>query len=210
MAGLGLKFALPLMLAVALAATSGCQNREAAAAPPSHDSTARTTTVDSTLPREESLRRFRVGLDSIGELAGGAASREALVKAFVAAIETRDSAAFASLTLTRQEYAWIYYPTNPQGLPPYELAPGLLWFMIETRGRIGLQRALAAYAGQPLRVVRSECLGQPSVEGENRIWGPCTITRRQDRGGLITERLFGPIIERHGRFKFVNYANKLD
>lgn len=82
--------------------------------------------------------------------------------------------------------------------------------MLETRGRIGLQKALEQRGGQKLRMVRSACDGKPSVEGDNVIWGPCTVTRRQDRGDLITERLFGPIIERHGRFKFVNYANKLD
>lgn len=198
------------LLAVALAAGSGCRQRKAAATPPSGRAATAGTTVDSTIPRDEALRRFRDGVDSVAELTGGAASRDDLIRSFVKALETRDSAAFRSLTMTRQEYAWIYYPTTPQGLPPYDLAPGLLWFMLETRGRIGLQKALEQRGGQKLRMVRSACDGKPSVEGDNVILGPCSITRRQDRGDLITERLFGPIIERHGRFKFVNYANKLD
>jgi hypothetical protein len=31
----------------------------------------------------------------------------------------------------------------------------------------------------------------------------------QAPGDTVDERLFGPIVERHGRFKFVSFANKL-
>ena len=42
--------------------------------------------VDSILPREEALRRFREGLPPVDSLSGGAESRDALVAEFVRAL----------------------------------------------------------------------------------------------------------------------------
>ena len=166
--------------------------------------------VDSAIPREEALRRFRNGLQPLDTLTGGAESRDALVRQFVTALEQGDTSALGRLVMTRQEFAWIYYPENPQGLPPYDLSPDLLWFMLENRGTIGLAHLVRERMGSRLSYVRYQCDSLPSVEGENRVWGPCTVARRQGDGKLVMERLFGLILERRGRFKFVNYANKLD
>jgi hypothetical protein len=165
--------------------------------------------VDSVVPREVALRRFRVGLDSVAALSGGAPSQDELVRRFVRALEQRDTAAIRSLVMTKAEYAWLYYPTNPQGLPPYELAPDLLWFTLEGRSRQGIAAALDARAGYPLHVVGYACDPVTSREGENTVYGPCTIRRVQAPGDTVTERLFGPVIERAGVWKFVSYANKL-
>jgi hypothetical protein len=35
------------------------------------------------------------------------------------------------------------------------------------------------------------------------------VRRVQAPGDTVRERLFGPILERGGRFKFVSYANRL-
>jgi hypothetical protein len=35
------------------------------------------------------------------------------------------------------------------------------------------------------------------------------VRRLPSPGDSVSERLFGPIVERGGRFKFVSYANKL-
>jgi hypothetical protein len=52
------------------------------------------------------------------------------------------------------------------------------------------------------------CDASPSRDGGNLIWGPGALRLR--RSGQVTqERLFGLIIERKGRFKFVSCTNKL-
>jgi hypothetical protein len=43
-------------------------------------------------------------------------------------------------------------------------------------------------------------------EGRNRRWTDCTVSV-QTAAGVSRERLFGAIIERDGRFKFLSYAN---
>jgi hypothetical protein len=166
--------------------------------------------VDSAIPREEALRRFREGLPSVDSLAGGATSQAGLVREFVRALERSDTATLGRLVMSRQEFAWVYYPDTPQGLPPYDLSPDLLWFLLENRGVIGLSHLVQERMGFPLGYSAYQCDPVPSVEGENRVWGPCGVTRRQPDGSLVTERLFGLILERRGRFKFVSYANKLD
>jgi hypothetical protein len=165
--------------------------------------------VDSVIPREESLRRFRLGLDSVDALTGSAASRDQLVRRFVRALETRDTAALRTLLMTKAEFAWVYYPTNPQGLPPYDLEPGLLWFLVDSRSRQGISAALEERAGRPLGFAGYSCDPVPSREGANTVVGPCLVHRVQAPGDTVKERLFGPIIERGGRYKFVSYANKL-
>ncbi len=185
-------------------ALGACAEREAAAAPPAH----RPTHVDSILPRAEALRRFQASARPADGLAHGVPSRDALVHAFVRALETRDTAGLRALALTRDEYAFLYYPTASQGLPPYDLPPDLLWFMLQSASDKGLTRLLAARAGGGLGYERYRCDPEPSREGANLLWGPCLVRHR--RGGrMVTERLFGLVIERAGQFKFVSYGNKL-
>ncbi len=182
-------------------AAAGCSRSEA--------EPGRAAVVDSVIPREESLRRFRLGLDSTDALAGGAGSRDALVRLYIHALERRDTAELRGLLMTQAEFAWAYYPTNPQGRPPYDLAPGLLWFMLDSGSRQGLAAALESRAGRPLHIAGYACDPVASHEGENTVVGPCLVRRVQAPGDTVLERLFGPIIERRGTFKFVSYANKL-
>lgn len=164
--------------------------------------------VDSTLPIAVLLDRFREGLDHPAELSGGAASLDDLVRQFVRAVEETDSAAFAALALTRAEFAWLYYPHLPEAAPPYELEPGLMWFMIETNSGRGLRTLLDERGGRPLGVVSYSCEGERH-HGPVTIWAPCVLRRLQAEADTVAESLFGPIVSRDGRFKFVSYANQL-
>lgn len=165
--------------------------------------------VDSALPRQQALRQFREGVPAPAALTGGARSRDALVRAFVRATEAGDTAALRALVLTRAEFAWLYYPTTPQGLPPYDLSPSLLWFLTEGASSQGLRRLLDERAGQSLGYVGHDCDPRPSREGENRVWGPCVVRRVRAPGDTVAERLFGQILERGGRFKLVSFANRI-
>jgi hypothetical protein len=183
----------------------------AAAACGSESAVARSNTpmhVDSSISPAVELARFREGLTQPRELASGANSRDGLVGAFVRALAKRDTGALADLLLTRAEFAYLYYPTNPQAQPPYNLSPGLMWFMLEGHSRRGVTQLLAQRAGQELHFAGYTC--QRSLrQGENTVWTGCTVRRRASDGQTMIETLFGPIVERDGRFKFASYANKL-
>jgi len=191
-----------LVLVLACLAPAACGGEgQAASRAPAH--------VDSIVPRAVELSRFRDGLLEPTELAGGAASRDALVRRYVTALERADTAGLAALALTRAEFAYLYYPTNPEALPPYDLGPGLMWFMLEQNSQKGLAHALEDRGGHPLGYVGYRCDATPSRQGANTVWGPCLVRHRQPGGDVIEERLFALILERQGRFKFVSLANKL-
>ena len=164
--------------------------------------------VDSIVPRDVELARFRAGLTEPAALTGGAPSREALVRRFMTALEHRDTSTLGGLLLTRAEFAYLYYPTNPEAKPPYDLSPGLMWFMMDGRSRQGLAHALEDRGGQALHYLGHSCTSR-SLQGENTVWAGCVVRRRQGTRDVVTELLFGPIVQRDGRYKFVSYSNKL-
>ena len=165
--------------------------------------------IDSLVPRDTALARFREGVGRVDGLTGGAPSRDTLIQRFVAALEAADTGALAGLVLSRAEFAWLYYPTVPEARPPYDLRPGLMWFLLEGNSAKGLRRALEELGGRPLRVVGIGCEGEPRQYGPNRIHPLCVVRRLDAPGDTVEQRLFGPIVEREGRFKFVSLANKL-
>ena len=165
--------------------------------------------VDSVLTREEALRRFREGLPPVTELAGGQKSRDTLVVSFLRALKAQDTLALASMAVTRAEFAYLYYPTTPQGFPPYDVEPGLMWHLLLERSNRGLRRSLAAYGGSELRLLSYDCGKEMSREGDNTVVGPCILQVRDKQGKTTSLRLFSQILERNGRYKFLSYANKL-
>lgn len=164
--------------------------------------------VDSAQSIDTLLAGFREDLDRPTAFRGGATSLDALIERFVSAVEHGDSTAFREMALTRAEFAWLYYPHLPEAAPPYELEPGLLWFMIETNSGRGLRTLLGERGGRPLAVVGYACEGERH-HGPVTIWAPCVIRRLQAEADTMSEGLFGPIVSRDGQFKFVSFANKL-
>jgi hypothetical protein len=166
--------------------------------------------IDSIIPREEALRRFRTNLPPVDALEGGRGSRDSLVAAYLVALGARDTATLAAMAVSRAEFGYLYYPTTPQGRPPYDLAPELMWFLLHQRSDRGLRKALEIYGGQDLTLLGYDCGPGESVEGENTVWGPCQVRFRRAEGDTVSRRLFNQIIARGGRFKFLSYGNKLD
>lgn len=185
-------------LAALLAACGGAEAKTAAAG-----------VVDSLVSRDTAIARFQLALPPVTSLEGGAGNRDQLVRRFVAALQKRDTAGLRSLLLNRSEFGWLYYPTNPEGRPPYNLTPQLMWFMVEGRTEQGYLKLLERRSGKPLNVVGYRCESEPSHQGENTVWGPCVVLRKTESSDTLAERLFGQIVERAGRYKFVSYANKL-
>jgi hypothetical protein len=162
--------------------------------------------VDSILPLNESIRRFRVGLTAVTTLSGGAESRAALVRAFVRAVERSDTATIRRLVMDRAEFAYLYYPSSPLAAPPYSQPPGLLWLQFQLNSEKGIVRVLRRYGEHAVPYASHRCPAARARQGENLLWEGCTLRLAVD-GDTVEKRLFGTIVERGGRFKFVSYAN---
>ncbi|MFL5575454.1 MAG: hypothetical protein ACJ79S_05740 [Gemmatimonadaceae bacterium] len=165
--------------------------------------------VDSVLPPEEALRRFREGLSPVARLDGGARSRDGLVADFARAVERGDSVALRRLEISRAEFAYLFYPSSIYTRPPYREQPEIVWILQRAKGGSGYRRLVQRFAGRPLGYRGYRCALEPRIQGENRLWGECTVAYRNAHGDSVTTRLFGAILERGGRFKFINYANDL-
>ncbi|HEX5632144.1 MAG TPA: hypothetical protein VFX50_02915 [Gemmatimonadales bacterium] len=199
----------PIAFALGLAAlVAACSSGERAPARADSAAAAKPQVVDSILPIEEHLRRFRKGLPEVAALEGGAASDTALVRDFLAAVAARDSSALSRLVLSRAEFAWLYYPAHLYARPPYELDPGTSWTLMQGNSAKGFVRILRDYGGKELRYVTHGCAPAGTVQAPVEEWNACEVAVRVD-GALVTKRMFGSIVRLDGRYKFVSYANDL-
>jgi hypothetical protein len=204
-------FRISQLVTLSLAmATGACTGREAnGSTNTAHASRRSTGYVDSIFPPEEALRRFRRGLPEVSTLSEASPSRDALIRRFVRAVESSDTTAIRAMVLNRAEFAYLYYPPSSFARRPYLTSPALLWFLTQQNSEKGITRLLRRYGGRPLGFVGFECEPEPSQQGENKLWQACAVRFTNAAGDTLTRRLFGAIIERAGRYKFVSYANDL-
>ncbi|HSE53529.1 MAG TPA: hypothetical protein VLB00_15170 [Gemmatimonadales bacterium] len=164
--------------------------------------------IDSILPMPEYLRRFRAGLTEPDGFQGGAGSRDALARQFLAAVSARDTGAFAAMMISRAEFAWLVFPHHIYATPPYELDPAIFWMQLTAGSAKGLGRTLERLGGKPLAYRALDCRRDTLQirSGAIRVWSSCGV-RYREGDNLLTRRLFGSIIEREGRFKLLSFAN---
>jgi len=167
--------------------------------------------VDSLRPIEDEIRRFQ---QDAGEPASGfsfgATSSDALVTAFVRALEQSDTTALARLVVNRKEFGYLVYPTSPNVRRPYRQSPVLVWLRRAAATNKGASRLLSRFGGRTLGYAGYACPGAPAREGANTLWNACFVNVASATGGDTARlRMFGPIIERGGRYKFLSLANGL-
>lgn len=194
---------LSIAAVAAACARDGEQAAPAADLPPGY-------VIDSALPIDTLLARFRATLpDTPTTLAGGESSPERLTQALLGALTAQDTATIRRLVLSRSEFAWLYYPHTRYTKRPYELGPELLWIQVSENSEKGIVRLLRRYGGSSLRFERLACPDSATIEGPNTITGPCQVTFAAADSSARTLQIFGSIIAREGRHKFVSYANEL-
>lgn len=164
--------------------------------------------IDSALPPEESLRRFRLGLPAVTGLANASNSRDALVNRFIKAIERSDTSDLRAMVMSRPEFAYLYYPDSPHARPPTAQPPGVVWFLQLQASQRGVSRALARFGGSPLDARGYVCAEPPRRAGPATVWDDCALNLGRSRDSVAL-RLFGGIIELHGRYKFLSFTNDL-
>jgi len=161
--------------------------------------------VDSLFPIEEELRRFNAGLERPTSLSGGGASRMDLVDRFVRALVAGDTRTLRSLLISRAEFGYFVFPESPYSRPPYKTKPGLIWMQLTSNSERGMVRMLDRLAHRRVYVSDLRCAAQVEREGSNRYWRDCTMLVNAGSGVSKRLQLFGKIIERDGRAKFVSY-----
>ena len=207
------RLALACATLVILAACSGAEGPRPpsadtgadVAAAPEAPTTAQVPTVQQLV--DSSLRDFRRGLPEVDALEGGESGRDALVRRFVNAVTARDTTTLRRMLITRAEYAWLYFPDARLARPPYGIDPAFLWMQVGSNTDRDLPKAFAA-VGPGASYAGVSCPDSTLREGPNRIHERClAVVARGARRDTLS--LFGTILERNGRFKFLSYANRL-
>ena len=197
------------LAAMAALVAAGCERAAAARTRPAEANTGAATgiKVDSILPPGEALRRFQADVPVVTDLDAAARSRDDLVGAFVSLLESADTAALANLVISRAEYAFIYFPSSVYSRKPYELAPDIAWMLNEQNSRKGATRLARRLAGRDISY-RGYACGSAVREAENSFWRNCQVTYIDPATARpVTRTLFGAVMERGGRYKFLSYAN---
>jgi hypothetical protein len=166
--------------------------------------------IDSILPVEEELRRFRteLGGHTVTRLANASTSRDALVRRFMMALARSDTGDLKRMALQPREFADLVYPESPYTHPPYHQSPALVWYQIENGSSTGFTRLLRRVSGQPLTYLDHRCDPKPDRQGQNEIWTNCILRIVGAAADTSAHRLFGSIIQRDGVFKIVSYRNE--
>ncbi|MEO8621802.1 MAG: hypothetical protein ABI625_12105 [bacterium] len=165
--------------------------------------------VDSILPPDEELRRFRAAFpgDRATALVGGSSSREALARRFVKAVAANDTSDLRTMAVHGREFADLYYPESPYSHPPYHQPPSFAWRMIQDPSSDGLTKLLKRLGGKPMTFVSEKCDPKTLHEGRTTRYAGCLVRVVGEQGDTATKRYFGSIIERGGQFKFLSYTN---
>jgi hypothetical protein len=163
--------------------------------------------IDSALPMDVLLARFRRDVPEVKNLRSNVASRDELVRRVIAAMGVGDTASLERVAVSLSEYAWLYFPTATVAKPPYEVPPALAWFQVQEKNRRGALRALRELGGHRVELQSYHCDASPTIEDQNRLWTGCAVTLSRDGATPVTIRLFGAILERAGRFEVLSYEN---
>jgi hypothetical protein len=199
------------MQAVVVIAMAGCSTREklppVAVAGTERPWRKPGDKIDSILPMDELIRRFRSGVPEVQRLEGGETSRDRLAQRFMAALGRADSAAVRDLLLTKAEFAWLVFPDHLYAREPYALDPDIFWLQLTQETRKGSGRMLQRYGGQPLTYLGLEGCRRDTLQirsGPDTIWSGCKVHYRV-RDSVLTRMLFGSMVQRDGRFKLLSY-----
>jgi hypothetical protein len=194
--------------AVAVLVAAGCDRAaEAGGRPPQKAGSAAGMKIDSILPPGEALRRFQSELPAVTELDDAARGRDELVSEFITALERADTASLATLAVSKAEYAFLYFPSSAYSRKPYELAPDIAWFLNEQNSQKGATRILHRLSGRDLGFSSYTC-DSPVTEQENVFWRDCRVKYVDPASSRpVARKLFGTIMRRGERYKFLSYAN---
>ena len=134
------------------------------------------------------------------EFQGGAASLEDLARSLLAGIETKDERALHALRLARLEYETILWPEFPQSRPVTHIPFDEVWAFTTTQSLAGAGRAIGAYGGRPLTLLRVEA--RPMSYRNFTLYRDVKIVVRDSRDERVVALGFAPsVAERRGRFK---------
>lgn len=140
-------------------------------------------------------------------LTGGARSLTDLAQMLIAGLEARNEKALHMRRLTRGEFEVICWPEFPESRPITRITAQDAWELSDPTSQAGVSRALAAYGGRPLSLIRVRAATHEPFRNFVLHRG-VVIDARDEQFGSIVSLTFAPsVVERKGRFKVLMYKD---
>jgi hypothetical protein len=132
-------------------------------------------------------------------------SDEALARAVLDAVARKDAEALLALSVTKDEFEDLVWPTLRVSRPEVGMPPGYVWQDTFSKSRHHLIQTLAQVGGRRYELDRIEFGGPTTEYGTHAVSRETRLVVRGDDGGERTLRLFGSIIRQAGRSKVFSY-----
>lgn len=141
------------------------------------------------------------------QLTDGARSLTDLAQMLIAGLEARSERALHARRLTRNEFEVICWPEFPESRPITRITAQDAWELSDPTSRAGASRALSAYGGRPLSLIRVRAAIREPYRNFVLHRG-VVIEARDEQSGAIVSLTFAPsVVERKGVFKVLMYKD---
>jgi len=139
-------------------------------------------------------------------LANSHESADALARAVVTAIETRDADALRALALNKEEFTEHVWPELPAARPERNLSVNFVWGDLHQKSNASLRETLTTHGGSKFEFVGIAFLGDTTTYGSYRVHREGELTVKDSNGVVRQVRLFGSMMEKNGRCKVFSYV----
>lgn len=130
-----------------------------------------------------------------------------LVEAALDAARRGDEDALHRLRATRSEFERFLWREFPQSRPVTNITAADAWSFMSQGSRTGANRAVAAWSGRNLEIVKVESSGRMPFNNFT-MWRDVVVTARDADTGEVHRLSFLPaVVERHGRHKVFTYKD---
>jgi hypothetical protein len=141
-------------------------------------------------------------------LSHAADSPEALGRAVVERLATRDVAGLRQLMLTRDEFEAHVWPHLPASRPDTNMPMSFVWNRLQQQSEGHLAQTIARHGGQPLTFVGIATTGAASDYGTVRVDRDSMMTVRTASGDVEEVKLFGSIVRQGAHYKVFSYVTE--
>ena len=132
-------------------------------------------------------------------------SDEALARAVLDGLARRDYERLLALSVSKEEFAELVWPTLPASRPDVGMPMHYVWQDSFTKSRGFLAQTIEAFGGQPLTLVRVGFSGRQTEHKTVTIARKSYLVVKDGQGQERQIRVFGSVIRQNGRSKVYSY-----
>ena len=133
-------------------------------------------------------------------------SPEALGRAVLSALATRDLERLRALSLSEAEFGEHVWPELPTSRPERNVPFDYAWGQMKQHSDASLSETVSRYGGRSLRFVQTRFTGETTQYQTFRIMRDSEVVAADESGRELILRLYGSAMEKAGRFKLYSYV----